>query len=94
MQILEQNSLKVFEIDYTFFKVTFHGNRNKFLHEAQMFLSHFLVDKQKPCLLGRALFIFLYIIHTHTQNAKNRKTHREQALLLCFLLDKTNFLIF
>lgn len=24
MQILEQNSLKVFEIDYTFFKVTFH----------------------------------------------------------------------
>lgn len=90
MQILEQNSLKVFEIDYTFFKVTFHGNRNKFLHEAQMFLSHFLVDKQKPCLLGRALFIFLRNQYKHI----HRKTHREQALLLCFLLDKTNFLIF
>lgn len=75
MQILEQNSLKVFEIDYTFFKVTFHGNRNKFLHEAQMFLSHFLVDKQKPCLLGRDLFIFLRNQYKHIHRMPKIEKH-------------------
>lgn len=75
MQILEQNSLKVFEIDYTFFKVTFHGNRNKFLHEAQMFLSHFLVDKQKPCFLGRALFIFLRNQYKHIHRMTKIEKH-------------------
>lgn len=71
MQILEQNSLKVFEIDYTFFKVTFHGNRNKFLHEAQMFLSHFLVDKKKTVLTWKSPFhIFIYNTYTYTECQK------------------------